>query len=186
MSHNAWTKQEDQYLKDNFDYKNITFFNVSQGVDLTVKSDQWVNRLTRLYINTGVNFEQLTFSIEEFYFHKFQEHKFISAIAFNHQRFTLSGDFKFNSYNSVNTPVTKTAGYDLSVNLTDLFTVKNHVDYNFVSKAISESSYSFLYSPINNCWKIEFNYTKDLIDKKFGLLLYINYNSNNFTSINVR
>ena len=27
---------------------------------------------------------------------------------------------------------------------------------------------------------------KDLIDSKFGLLLYINYNDNNFASINVR
>ncbi|MBC7430029.1 MAG: LPS-assembly protein LptD [Bacteriovorax sp.] len=178
--------KDGHYLKDNFDYKDITFFNVSQGVDLTVNSDHWVDKLTRLYVNTGVNFERLTFSIEEFYYHKSQEHKFTSGVTYTHERFTLSGDFKYNSYNSVNTPVTKLAGYDLSVNLSDLFTVKNHVDYNLVSKLISESSYSFLYSPINNCWKIEFNYTKDLIDKKFGLLLYINYNANNFTSINVR
>ncbi|MBC7714984.1 MAG: LPS-assembly protein LptD [Rhizobacter sp.] len=178
--------KDGQYLKDNFDYSDITFFNVSQGVDLTVDSNHWEDKLTRLYINTGVNFDRLAFSVEEFYFYKSQEHKLTSAMTYNHDRFSLAGDFKYNSYNSVNTPVTKLAGYDLSVNLTDLFTIKNHVDYNLVSKLISESSYSFLYSPINNCWKIEFNYTKDLIDKKFGLLLYINYNASNFASINVR
>ena len=82
--------------------------------------------------------------------------------------------------------MTKLLGYNVTVNLNDLITLKNTLDYNIEDRLISQSSYSVLYAPINNCWKIEFNYARDLIDKKFGLLLYINYNANNFTSINVR
>jgi LPS-assembly protein len=178
--------KDGRYLKDNFDYKDITFFNISQGLDLTVDSEKLIDKLTRLYINTGVNFDRLTFAVEEFYFHKTQEHKLTSSMTLSADRFSIGTDFQYNSFNSINTPATKLAGYNLSLNLSDLFTIKNHVNYNLVSKLISESGYSFLYSPINNCWKIEFNYKRDLIDKKFGLLLYINYNANNFASINVR
>lgn len=178
--------KDNRYLKDNFSYSDITFFDVSQGIDLTVNSERLVDRLTRLYVNTGLNLDKFTLGIQEFYFHKTGEHKLTSSIGFNFERVILSGEFTYNSFNSSSTPITKLAGYDLTVHLNDLITLKNSLDYNIESKLISQSTYSVLYSPINNCWKLEFNYARDLIDKKFGLLLYINYNDNNFTSINVR
>ena len=178
--------KDNRYLKDNFTYSDITFFDVSQGIDLTVDSDRMVDRLTRLYINTGITLDRLSFAIQEFYFHKTGEHKLTSSTTLSFERFSVSGDFTYNSFNSSNTPITKLVGYDFTLNINDLITLKNSLDYNIESKLINQSSYSVLYAPLNNCWKIEFNYSRDLIDKKFGLLLYINYNANNFTSINVR
>lgn len=176
--------KDNRYLKDNFTYSNITFFEVSQGLDLTVDSPNLTDRLTRLYVNTGIAFDKVSFGIQEFYFHKSGEHKLSSSTTLNFDRFSLAGNFTYNSFNS--TPVTKLLGYSVNLNLNDLITLKNSLDYNIQSKIISQSSYSILYAPVNNCWKIEFNYARDLIDKKFGLLLYINYNANSFTSINVR
>lgn len=178
--------KDNRYLKDNFTYSNITYFDVSQGLDLTVDSDRLVDRLTRLYINTGISLDRLTFAIQEFYFHKSGEHKLTSSTTLNFDRFSIAGDFTYNSFNSSNTPITKLVGYDFTLNINDLITLKNSLDYNIESKLINQSSYSVLYAPVNNCWKIEFNYTRDLIDKRFGLLLYINYNASNFASINVR
>lgn len=178
--------KDNRYLKDNFDYRDITYFDVSQGLDMTVNSERLADRLTRLYVDTGINFDRLAFGIQEFYFHRTGEHKLTSSATFNFERLKVSGDFTYNSFNSASTPITKLLGYDLTLNLNDLVTLKNNMDYDIESKVISQSSYSILYSPLNNCWKLEFNYARDLIDKKFGLLLYINYNANNFTSINVR
>jgi LPS-assembly protein len=175
-----------RYLKDNFDYSNIAFFEVSQGIDLNVKSDQLANRLTRLYVNTGMDLERASFSIQEFYFHKTSEHKLTSSAYYKLEQATFGGRFTYNSFNSSNTPVAKLIGYDISLNASDLITLKNSSDYNLETKRFSQTSYSVLYSPLNNCWKIEFTYARDLIDNKFGLLFYINYNENNFTSINVR
>lgn len=175
-----------RYLKDNFAYSNIAFFEVSQGLDLNIKSDELVNRLTRLYVNTGLSLDRTSLNIQEFYFHKTSEHKLASTVSHNFDRFTFGGRFTYNSFNSSNTPITKLAGYDLLVHANDLLTFKNSLDYNLNSKNITQSSYSLIYSPLNNCWKLEFNYTRDLIEKKFGLLVYINYNENNFSSINVR
>ena len=188
-SHKFDPYKDNRYLKDNFTYSNITYFEISQGIDLTVESEKTIDKLTRLYVNTGVNLDKFSFGIQEFYFHKTGTHKLTSSAGFDHKFFAFNGNFTYNSFNSVNstnTPVTKLLGYNVTVNLNDLITLKNSLDYNIEDRLISQSSYSVLYAPINNCWKIEFNYARDLIDKKFGLLLYINYNANNFTSINVR
>jgi LPS-assembly protein len=175
-----------RYLKDNFDYANIAFFELSQGLDLNVKSNELVDRLTRLYVNTGLSLDKSSLSVQEFYFHKTSEHKLTSTAAYTFDRASLGGRFTYNSFNSSNTPVAKLVGYDLVLHLSDLVTLKNTVDYNLRANNITQSNYSFIYSPLNNCWKIEFNYARDLIDKKFGLIVYINYNENNFTSLNVR
>ena len=178
--------KDNRYLKDNFNYSNITYFDVSQGIDLRVKSEQLIDRLTRLYINAGVTLDRLTFAVQEFYFHKSSEHKFTSSATLTLNRASIGSKFTYNSFNSLNTPVTKLIGYNFSLNINDLVTVTNSLDYNIESKLFNQSTYSLLYAPLNDCWKLEFNYTRDLIDRKFGLLVYINYNADNFTSINVR
>ena len=175
-----------RYLKDNFEYADIAFFELSQGLDLNVKSDQLVDRLTRLYLNTGLSLDKLSFSIQEFYYHKTSEHKLTSTAGYTFSRGSLGGNFTYNSFNSSNTPVAKLLGYNLVVNLSDLVAFKNTADYNLRSKDITQSTYSFIYSPLNNCWKIEFDYARNQIDKKVGLIFYINYNENNFTQFNVK
>lgn len=175
-----------RYLKDNFDYSNVAYFQFSQGYDFNIKSDQVIDHLTRLYLNTGMSLNRLAFGIQEYYFHKTAEHKLTSSASYNFDRASLGGRFTYNSFNSSNTPIAKLAGYDLMLRANDLLTFKNSADYNIMSKTFNQSSYSILYAPLNNCWKIEFTYARDLIDKKFGLLFYINYNENNFASINVR
>jgi LPS-assembly protein len=178
--------RDGRYLKDNFEYSNIAYFNLSQGIDLTVDSDHLNDRLSRLYMTTGLSFNQIGASIEEFYFHKRKEHKLNTNLSYSFSRAKLITTFTYNSFNPSNVPNAKLGGYDLTVYLSDLFTVRNKINYDFDQKAITESFYSFLYSPINNCWKFEVNFSRDFIEKKVGFLFYINYNDNNFTSINVR
>ena len=175
-----------RYLKDNFDYRNITYFELSQGLDLTVDSDDINERLTRLYINTGLSLNRLSFSVQEFYFHRTKEHKLTSNVSYALDRASLSSKFTYNSFNSASIPISKLIGYGLTLQISDLLTIKNALDYDIESRLINSSSYSVLYSPLNNCWKLELNFARDLIDKKFGFLFYINYNNNSFTSINVR
>jgi LPS-assembly protein len=178
--------KDGRYLKDNFSYRNISYFNLSQGLDLTVDSPEINDRLTRLYLTTGIALDKMSFGIQEFYFHASKAHKLTSAMRYDFDHFDLSANFTYNSFNPSNTRATKLGGYDLTVHVSDLISLRNLINYNFDTKNISESFYSVLYSPINDCWKIEVNYSRDLIDKRFGFLFYINYNDNNFTSINVR
>lgn len=178
--------KNNQYLKDNFSYSQMLFFDISQGMDLNTESTKLEDRLTRLYVNSGFNIGKYALSAQEFFSHKTGEHKLISSFGLNFDSFILNTNFSYNSFDSKNTPVTKLFGYDLVLNVNDLLTFKNKIDYNLDTKSLTQSSYSVLYSPINNCWKLEFNYSRDLIEKRVGVLLYINYNENNFASINVR
>lgn len=174
-----------KYLKDNFLYKNISYFDMSQGIDLEIKSSRFSDHLTRLYLNSGINFDQLTYSLQEFYFHKTGEHKAYTELKYDINKSKIGAKFSYNSFNSKTTPITKLVGGSLEWYLNDLFTVKSNVDYNIQSNLFSQSFYSLIYSPLNNCWKMELNYSKDLIEKKVGFIFYINYNENNFASINV-
>ena len=164
----------------------IAYFDVSQGYDQNIESRLLLDRLTRLYVNTGFSIGKIAFSTQEFYFHRTSEHKIISTASYNFSRAKISGNFSYNSFNSLSTPVEKLAGYTLSLNPNDLITLNHFINYDIRQKLITQSGYSLLYSPLNNCWKIELSFAQDQIDKKFGMLFYINYNENNFTSINVR
>jgi LPS-assembly protein len=180
-----------RYLMDNFEYSNIAYFDVSQGYDQNMDSEnknpvKLVDRLTRLYVNTGFSIGQMNLSAQEFYFHRTSEHKFISSVSYGFERMSLSGNFTYNSFNSSNTPIEKLVGYNLSVSPTDLLTLSNAVNYNLQQKLVTQSSYSILYTPLNNCWKLAFTFARDQIDKKVGLIFYLNYNNNEYTEINVR
>jgi LPS-assembly protein len=174
-----------KYLRDNFEYQNVAYLDISQGVDLNIVTDRFSDKLTRLYLNTGLNFDNLSFSLQEFYFHRTGEHKASSegTIVSNKSKFGLR--FSYNSFNSGIIPVSKLLGGTMELFINDLLSAKNSADYNLKSKSFSQSFYSLIYSPRNNCWKLELNYSKDLIEKKVGFIFYINYNENNFASINV-
>ncbi len=175
-----------KYLKDNFIYENVGFFDLSQGIDVNSNSQKLVEKLTRLYLNSGISIDQLNFNIQEFYFHRTSEHKLTSSLTYNFDHAIFGSKFTYNSFNSSNTPVAKLFGYTISLSPNDLITFKNGIDYNLQTKKIAQSNYSLLFSPRNNCWKIDLNYSQDLIDKKFGVLFYLNYNENNFSSLNAK
>jgi LPS-assembly protein len=174
-----------KFLKDNFLYSNIFYFDVSQGIDFNIQSTKLNDRLTRLYLNAGMDVDNKSVSVQEFYFHQTSEHKLSTTFSFNFDKSKFGGKFTYNSFNSSNTPISKLIGTDLSLYLNDLFTFKNVIDYNIQTKQFADSSYALIYSPLNNCWKIEIDYSKDLIEKKIGFVLYINYSENNFASINI-
>ena len=175
-----------KYLKDNFTYQNISYLDISQGVDLNLPPTIFFNRLTRLYVNTGVTFDRLAFTAQEFYFHQQAAHKFNSTASYNFDHGSVGGSFTYNSLNTVKTPLIKYGGLNYSYNFNDLLLWKHAFEYDLQTKAWAKSIYSLLYSPLNHCWKLEVNYSQDLIEKKVGVLFYINYNENNFTSFNVK
>jgi LPS-assembly protein len=178
--------QNYRYLKDNFSYSEMAYFKLSQGLDLNVESSELEDQLTRLYVSTGLTIEKFTFGVTDYYSLKTGEQKLSTSLALDFGRFQFANTFSYNSYDSKNTPITKLLGYNVLLNINDLFTLKNSLDYNIESRITSESKYSVLYSPLNNCWKLEFNYARNLIERKVGFLFFINYNNNSFSSFNVR
>lgn len=172
-----------QYLKDNFNYNKIAFIDISQGLDLNLENADLNERLTRLYVHTGLAINDYTLDMKEFYFHQTSEHKFSFSFSKYFDRFRIGTEFNYNSFNSSTTPILKTVAITGGLNLNDLIQFSTSHDYNMRTKVLSKSSYGVIYSPLNNCWKLELNYATDLIDKRIGFNLLINYNDNTFQGL---
>lgn len=176
--------QDGLYLKDNFNYSKISFLDISQGIDLNRKSSTVNERLTRLFVHSGFSVNSYNLEMKEFYFHQTSEHKFSLSFSKSFERFNLGTEFNYNSFNSSTTPVLKTVALTSGINFNDLVSVTTYHDYNMRSKKLSKSNYGLVYSPLNNCWKLVLNYATDLIDKRIGFNILINYNDNSFQGLN--
>src|SRR5690606_28715588 len=62
---------DNQYLRDNFTYKKISWFNISQGYLLNELEDSNddLERLTRFKLHAGYQTEKWFINMEEYYFH---------------------------------------------------------------------------------------------------------------------
>jgi len=175
--------QNGRYLKDNFDYRNIYSFHLSQGVDLSLKNQQFSRRLTRLYLQSSVDLDRGSLNAQEFYYHLTGEHKFTTEAMLHFDAMKWGGRFTYNSFNSSTVQIIRTLGMSTELRFSDLLTFKNIFDFNIQNHELTKSFYSLMYSPKNNCWKIEVNFAKDLIESRLGLIFYINYNEKNFAPL---
>lgn len=171
--------QDNRFLHQNFHYSQIAHFNISQGYDFNVKASKFRDNLTRLYINTGVNFLNNSFSMSEYYFHHTDDHIVSFYLNHNFTQGSLGVGWNYDS----SPPVNKTFSFSGTYLPIDLFSLSMKINYDMEEKKLTDSNYSFLYSPRNNCWKLEVKYTKSLSDQQFSFNFLINYNKNNFTSV---
>ncbi len=176
--------KDGMYLKDNFSYSKIAFFDISQGLDFNLVDASIEDRLTRLFMHTGFSVNSYSVDLKEFFFHQTSEHKFSLAFTKNFEKLWLGTEFNYNSFNSSTTPILKTIAFKSGININDLLQLATSHDYNMREKNLSKSSYEAIYSPLNNCWKVAVNYSTDLIEKRIGFNFLINYNDNTFQGLN--
>ena len=176
-----------QYLRENFDYSKIAYLDVSQGVDLALPdringADTELNdRLTRLFVNTGLSVNKTSFSVTEYYFHQNSNHIFSGNVTQSFDLFDVGVGL---NYDSFTTPIKKYATSDLYLRPFDIAHFKIHYDYDLDLSRTDKSEYTMIYSPLNNCWKLELGYAKNLYDKRYSFNFLVNFNENNFKSFN--
>ena len=85
-----------------------------QAYNLDSDAESVRNRLTRLYINTGINLENFNFRISEYYFYDSQEHILSTGVGFNlpFLRFNLGY-----IYNTETDPIRKLVNFSSYINL---------------------------------------------------------------------
>lgn len=177
--------QNGLFLRDNFDFSKIAYFDVSQGLDLSLEDTQngddteFNDRLTRLFVNTGLNVGNTSFSVSEYYFHQQSKH-ILSARA--GQRFDLFDVSVGLDYDSFTTPIKKYAVTDLYLRPIDIAHFKIHYDYDLEQKRSDKTEYTVIYLPSNNCWKMELGYSRNLFEKRYSFNFLVNFNENSFRS----
>ncbi|MBT7610476.1 MAG: LPS-assembly protein LptD [Bacteriovoracaceae bacterium] len=174
------TLRDNQFLRDNFYYSKIFHFNISQGYDLDIESEFVKEKLTRLYINTGYNFNNVNISGSEYFYYGTGEHLINISGSYYFDVGSITTSF---SYNSFTKPVDKRISIGGRLTITDLLAFTASYSYDIEDQKETESKFGILYSPTNGCWKLGIDYKRSLIEKRIGLNLLINFNENSFTSL---
>jgi LPS-assembly protein len=168
-------------LRDNFGYSKVAYFNMSQGYNLEVESEDLVDKLTRLFVETGFTFNKTTFSASEYYYYATEEQILNARVK---REFSLVDLELGVTYDSFTTPIKKFASGEGRLKISDMLSLGMGVDYDLEKNATDRTRYLAVYSPANNCWKLEIGHLKSLTEKKYSMNVLINFNDNSFHSLN--
>ena len=168
-----------KYLRDNFTYTKVAYFDISQGIDFNANTNDTLDKLTRLYVGTGFSLSNFSFSLSEYFYHQNNEHILNFGITHNLSRLNYGITFRYDSFT---TPINKTIDLNGGIKLNDLFNLNGRYSYDIDQKEVSEMYYQLLYSPLNNCWKADVSYKTTEIENSIAFNFYINFNENKFYS----
>ncbi|MBL6991637.1 MAG: LPS-assembly protein LptD [Bacteriovoracaceae bacterium] len=175
--------EDERYLKQNFQYSKISYFNVSQGYNFDSENKLFKNALTRLYINTGLNLDGFNISLSEYYFYADNGHILDVTVGRNFSGFELSVGLNYHVFKDTKDELVTFAGsYQFSSRLT---TAWKYV-YDLVEKVNSETTINMYYLPFNKCWKLNLRYKTTSKDPGGNLVpeFSINFNKEDFASFN--
>jgi len=173
--------QDGRYLRDNFDYSRLGFFNISQGLDLDADPDSDLKqRLSRLYVGTGFTIGSFRLNFSDYYFWATNNHLLDINTRFTHDRFSLNGGLIYNGFTR---PINKLLSFGGRFKLNDLISLRNTYEYDLLRKATNRTTYGIAYKPANNCWMLELSYNTTQIEKQLSFNFLFNFNDNSFTSM---
>lgn len=178
------------YQLDNYQYKKVAYMNISQGLILKDETNEELSaseRLTRLAILSGLNFDNFSLGLSEYYFHN--EGKHITTLSLDHNLKSFNYEIGFN-YDSFSAD-RRYLSIDVDFELNDIFSFRTGYNYDFELQRVYDSYIGTRYNPLNNCWVFDIEYRqKDEIinnklelDQSIALKILINYNAKNFDSV---
>ncbi len=170
---------DDKYLRDNFSYSKIGWFNVSQGYLLNehnVSDDRLL--LTRLMVSTGYSTEKWTLGMLEYYFHYEKENIFNLNFNRRFESLRLLGAYNYNSFGQTNLNTLSVGG---QVRSTDTIGFAIMKDMDLQAQKNIRTLYSLDIMPNNNCWILNLNYRESLVDSRYFFNILFNFGDDNFS-----
>lgn len=169
---------DDKYLRDNFNYSRIGWFDVSQGYLLNEEeADDSRQRLTRFKLSTGYQTERWIVNLQEYYFHYEKENIF--SLNFN-RRFeflNLLGSYNYNSFGETNLNVLKAGG---QIRPTDTLGFAIMKEMDLEAKESLKTTYNLDIMPHNNCWILNLNYKETVVNSQYSFNVLFNFGDDNF------
>jgi LPS-assembly protein len=150
--------EDNKYLRENFNYSKVSYFNISQGLDLKSEETDLNKRLTRLYITGGISLDKTSFSGSEYYFHDTAEHIFDFNVNQKFEQLTVNLQFRYNSVN-----VGKSIVWDFIYTPFDIISFKSMQEYDLESKNSIRRIHGVQYTPLNKCWRFNLLYERTFI-----------------------
>jgi LPS-assembly protein len=171
--------QDRKYLRDNFTYRQIGYFNISQGLDFAEENvESLEDRLTRLYADMGFSGVNWSVSLREYYFHQTSDQ--ILSLNFQRRIETLNLLFNYqeNSFPESNKRILK---YGFQIRPVDIFGFSLLQEYDLRVEENIRTVYQADFMPLNNCWIFNINYRDSLVEKRFAFNFIFNFGDDNFS-----
>ena len=168
---------DDQYLRDNFSYSKIGYFNLSQGFTIDNDASNLQKRLTRLHLASGYSTGSWSFSFSDFFFHEGSDHILATTFQRRFQILSLLGSYNLNSLSGSNI---ETVRFGTQIRPFDTlgFSLLKEEDLN-ADENIS-SIYQVDFMPNNNCWILNFNYRETVVDNRYSFNWVFNFGNDEF------
>ncbi len=169
--------EDDKYLRDNFTYTRLGWFNISQGYLLNSQDQEDLRqRLTRLMVEAGYYGQKWLVGMQEFYFHF--ENKNIFNLNFT-RRFEYINIFSNYNYNSFGASKLNTLQVGGQVRPTDILGVAMVKDMDIEGNKDIRTIYSVDIMPHNNCYIFSLGYRKSYVEQ-YTFNIMFNFGDDNF------
>jgi LPS-assembly protein len=169
-----------RFLRDNFNYNKIGYFNLSQGVDLRDEIGATLDeKLTRLRLEGGFTGANWSLGFQQFYFHQTSDE--ILAINFQRQMDTLNLllNYEENSFPESNKELLR---FGFQVRPLDAIGFSLLQEYDLRTDENIRTIYQVDLMPNNNCWIINLNYRDSIVAKQFALNFVFNFGDESFSN----
>jgi hypothetical protein len=96
------------------------------------------------------------------------------------QQFSMA-KFSFGlNYNSFAIPINKKFYAEAEVRPIEILKFSLRNDYDLLAEQVTKREYGMTYLPGNNCWKVKFIYSRDIVETTLSVNFMVNYNQASF------
>ncbi len=171
---------DDKYLRDNFSYSKIGYFNVSQGYLLNnPDADDYRENLTRLLINTGYSADRWSMGLQEYYFHADRSNVFNANFTRLFDSVNLLSSY---SYNSISVNKINSLTFGGQIRPTDVLGFAMLKNLDLEANRNVRTIYSLDIMPNNNCWILSLDYSERLGISRYSFNIMFNFGNDDFAA----
>ena len=170
---------DNRYLKDNFTYKRLGHFNISQGYLLATQEEDFNKKLTRLYLDMAYNADTWYFNLADYYFHQSGDFILKANGEKKFEQVSLLAQYNYNSFSDSNL---KTIKSGIQFRPIDVFGLAYLKEYDLDANENISSIYQVDFMPNNNCWIFNINYKDSFEEKRYAINFAFNFGSDDFSS----
>lgn len=170
---------DQRYLRDNFEYSRIGYFNLSQGFLLDTKDDEasFNDKLTRLFVQAGYNAPKWNLNFKEYYFHQSADQ--ITELGFQ-KRFGIFNALAAYSANSLPGSNLRTLKLGGQVRPADVIGLSAVGEFDLDAEQNIRTIYQADFMPSNNCWILNLNYQDSVVGKRYAFNIVFNLGNEEF------
>ncbi len=170
-------RTDQRYLRDNFSYAKMGYFNVSQGYIFDEELVAFRERLTRLAVHAGYTAAKWNLSVSEYFFHLNSQHIFQAAAERRFDLLSLLASYNYNSFDQASLD-TLSAGVRVLPVDTLGFAMLKQIDLE--ANQDIKTVYAVDIMPNNNCWILTLNYRESLLGSQYSFNVLWNFGDDGF------